>query len=61
MFMSRLDGISGLVPKKKEKLLKSYLTIDKIKNLSIEEFKSCGINEALAIKILEKVNGDKND
>ena len=42
-------------------LLKSYLTIDRIKNLSIEEFKSCGINEALAIKILEKLNGDKND
>ena len=61
MFMSRLDGISGLGPKKKEKLLKSYLTIDKIKNLSIEEFKSCGINEDLAIKILEKLNGDKND
>ena len=56
MFLSRLDGIKGLGPKKKEALLKKYLTIDKIKTLSIEEFKSVGINDELANKILNHLN-----
>lgn len=61
MFMSRLDGIKGLGPKKKELLLKTYLTIDKIKALSYEEFKAVGINNELADRIIEKLNGDNND
>lgn len=56
MFSSMLDGIKGLGPKKKEALLKKYLTIDKIKNLTIEEFKEAGINEALAENILSHLN-----
>ena len=60
MFLSRLDGIKGLGPKKKEALLKEYLTIDKIKTLSVEEFKKVGINEELAIKILNHLNSEQN-
>ena len=60
MFLSRLDGIKGLGPKKKEALLKKYLTIDKIKTLSIEEFKSVGVNEELANKILNHLNNNQN-
>ena len=60
MFLSRLDGIKGLGPKKKEALLKKYITIDKIKTLSIEEFKSVGINEELALKVLNHLNEDEN-
>ena len=56
MFASKLDGIKGLGPKKKEALLKKYLTIDAIKNLSVEEFKSVGINEKLALDILKHLN-----
>lgn len=56
MFLSRLDGIKGLGPKKKESLLKKYITIEKIKTLTIEEFKSVGINEELALKILNHLN-----
>ena len=56
MFSSMLDGIKGLGPKKKEALLKKYLTIDKIKNLTIEEFKEVGINESLAKDILIHLN-----
>jgi excinuclease ABC subunit C len=56
MFASKLDGIKGLGPKKKEALLKKYLTIDKVKNLSVEEFKSVGINEKLALDILNHLN-----
>ena len=55
---SKLDGISGLGPKKKEKLLNTYLSLEKIKSLSMEEFKAVGINEQLAQKILDKL-GDK--
>ena len=58
MFLSRLDGIKGLGPKKKEALLKEFITIEKIKNLSIEEFKRVGINEELAIKILNHLNNN---
>ena len=60
VFLSRLDGIKGLGPKKKEALLKKYITIDKIKTLSIEEFKSVGINEELAIKVLNHLNNPEN-
>jgi excinuclease ABC subunit C len=60
MFLSRLDGIKGLGPKKKEALLKKYLTIDKIKTLSVEEFKSVGVNEELANKILNHLNNSQN-
>lgn len=60
MFLSRLDGIKGLGPKKKEALLKKYITIDKIKTLSIEEFKSVGINEELAQKVLNHLNNQEN-
>ena len=60
MFLSRLDGIKGLGPKKKEALLKKYITIDKIKTLSIEEFKTVGINEEVAIKVLNHLNSSEN-
>ena len=60
MFLSRLDGIKGLGPKKKEALLRKYITIEKIKNLSVEEFKSVGINEELALKVLKHLNTDEN-
>ncbi len=55
MFLSKLDNIHGLGPVKKEKLLKEYVTIDNIKKLTLEEFKSIGINEELANKIKEKL------
>lgn len=53
VFSSRLDGIEGLGPKKKEKLLNAYPSIDEIKVLPIEKFNEIGINELLAQKILE--------
>ena len=58
MFLSRLDGIKGLGPKKKEALLKKFITLEKIKNLSFEEFKSVGINEELAQRILIHLNSE---
>jgi excinuclease ABC subunit C len=51
IFSSILDDIKGLGPKKKEQLLKHFITIDKIKNASISELMDAGMNEALAINI----------
>ena len=60
MFISRLDGIKGLGKKRKEALLKKYLTIDNIKSLSIMDFKSVGIGEELANKILNHLKDTEN-
>ena len=60
MFLSKLDGIKGLGPKKKEALLKKFITIEKIKSLSVEDFRSVGINEDLAYKILKHLNSTEN-
>ena len=56
VFSSSLDGIKGLGPKKKEKLIKKFETIANIKQGSIEDFLSIGINESLREEILNKLN-----
>lgn len=56
MFSSRLDGIKGLGPKGKEKLLKKFSSIDNIKNSTVEEIMSVGINKEVALAILKKLN-----
>ena len=59
IFSSILDDIKGLGPKKKEQLLKHFVTIDKIKNASVEEIVKAGINEALARSIYEYFNREE--
>ncbi len=56
MFSSRLDGVKNLGPKRKEKLLKHFITIDNIKNASLEEFREIGINDELAESIISHLN-----
>lgn len=51
LFSSMLDGIKGLGNKRKELLLKHFLTIDKIKSTSIEELQIEGISKNLAIEV----------
>lgn len=51
-FSSQLDGIKGLGPRRKELLLKKFLTIDNIKNASIEEIEKIGIPHTLAESII---------
>lgn len=53
MFTSRLDGIKNLGPKRKEKLLKHFMSIDNIKNASIDEIEALGFSEELAVDILK--------
>ena len=55
-FASHLDGISGLGKKRKETLIKHFITVDNIKNASVEEIRSLGIPEDVAVKILSKLN-----
>lgn len=58
MYKSKLDGISGLGPKGKEKLLKKFVTIDKIRTSSVNDLKAAGITEKAAINVLEHLNKD---
>ncbi|MBD5390912.1 excinuclease ABC subunit UvrC [bacterium] len=51
LFSSILDPIPGLGPKRKEELLKYFVTIDKIKEASIEELSKAKMPEPLAKSI----------
>ncbi len=57
MFKSYLDGIEGLGPKGKEKLLKAFLSIDKIRDATLDELQTAGISEKVAINVTKKLNG----
>ena len=57
IFSSILDPIEGLGPKRKEQLLKHFITIEKIKEASVEELKEAGIPMNLAQKINEYFKG----
>ncbi|MCU9533590.1 excinuclease ABC subunit UvrC [Streptococcus sp. CSL10205-OR2] len=52
-FSSKLDGIAGLGPKRKQKLLKSFKSLTKIKEASVEEIVTLGIPEKVAKTVLE--------
>jgi excinuclease ABC subunit C len=58
MILSSLDGISGVGPKRKQKLLKHFGTIKKMREATLEEFKQIGFNEKLTQTILDHLNGD---
>ncbi len=51
IFSSQLDEIEGLGPKRKEKLLKHFITIDGIKKASVEELMSAGMPKGIAQSI----------
>ena len=53
VFSSMLDGIEGVGPKKKEALLKKFVSIENIVNGTIDDFKEIGINESLRDKIIK--------
>ena len=54
---SELDEIEGIGEVKKKELLKTFGSVEKIRNASIDEItKIKGINKELAIKIKEKLN-----
>lgn len=58
MYKSKLDGIKGLGPKGREKLLKKFITIDKIRTSSVNDLKAVGISENTARNVIEHLNKD---
>lgn len=52
-FSSKLDGIAGLGPKRKQKLLKNFKSLTKIKEARIEEIVILGIPEKVAKTVLQ--------
>lgn len=58
IFESRLDGIKGLGPKKKEALLRHFINLENIKYGSFEQFKEIGINQELAQRIKNHLNNN---
>ena len=54
-FSSKLDGIEGLGPKRKQALLKQFKSIPKIQAASLEEIQALGIPQAVAQRVKEKL------
>lgn len=53
LFSSRLDGIPGVGPTKKQKIITYFVTIEKMRLGTIEEYKALGINENLRDEIIK--------
>lgn len=56
MFASKLDNIKGLGPKRKEMLLKEYITIDNIKKQTPEKLQELGIPYDVCKNIIDELN-----
>lgn len=55
-FSSKLDGVEGLGPKRKQLLLKHFKSITKIKEADIAEIKALGIPEKMAKATIHKLS-----
>lgn len=53
---SQLDQIEGMGPKRKQKLMKHFGSVKRIKEASVEEIRTAGLPEKLAIEIKTKLN-----
>ena len=54
-FSSKLDGIEGLGPKRKQALLKQFKSISKIQAASLAELQALGIPQAVAQRVKDKL------
>ena len=55
-FSSQLDGIEGLVPKRKQNLMKYFKSLTKIKEASVDEIVAVGIPRAVAEAVHHHLN-----
>ena len=55
-FSSRLDGIEGLGPKRKQNLMKYFKSLTKIKEASVDEIVAVGIPRAVADAVHQHLN-----
>jgi excinuclease ABC subunit C len=59
-FSSYLDGVKGLGEKRKEILIKKFVTIDAIKKASLCDIIGLGIPENVALNLIEHLNNKDN-
>ena len=57
MFSSILDKVEGLGPKRKQRLLQAYSSLDEIKKCSIEQLNQI-LPENVSINLLKVLNDD---
>ena len=55
-FSSKLDGVEGLGPKRKQKLLKHFKSMTAIQKATVEDIHALGIPEKVAEALLDKLN-----
>ncbi len=53
---SKLDNIEGIGKERKKKLLEHFDSIEEIKKATLDELRFLGINEKVALNLLEKLN-----
>ena len=59
-FSSKLDGVEGLGPKRKQKLLKHFKSMTAIQKATVEDIQALGIPEKVAQALLDKLGEDNN-
>ena len=57
-FSSKLDGIAGLGPKRKQALLKHFKNLTNIQEADIDDIINCGIPRNVAELVKEKLEKD---
>lgn len=58
-FASKLDGIAGLGPKRKQLLMKHFKSLPNIQKADIDDIVNCGIPRNVATAIKEKLNEEE--
>ena len=59
-FSSKLDGVEGLGPKRKQKLLKNFKSMTAIQQASVEDIQALGIPKKVAQALLDKLSQDSH-
>ena len=60
-FSSKLDGIAGLGPKRKQLLMKHFKSLPNIQKADVEDIINCGIPRNVAVVVKEKLADEKAD
>lgn len=58
-FSSKLDGIAGLGPKRKQLLMKHFKSLPNIQKADLEDIVNCGVPRSVAIAVKEKLSEEK--
>ena len=60
-FSSKLDGIAGLGPKRKQLLMKHFKSLPNIQKADVEDIINCGIPRNVAVVVKEKLAEERAD